>query len=98
MHDPNQTTPITSRDLPDGMKLDFDNTAWNIGHAYRWSEIYQSYMWYGTLTVKPGQSLAEAWDNRYDEPMWPDYEIFFDSEFYHCIRKPSHDQRIGLSP
>jgi|TARA_R110002051_G_C8688399_1_gene492694 hypothetical protein len=77
MSDPNQMTPITSRDLPDGMTLDFDNTTWNIGHAYRWSEIYQSYMWHGTLTVKPGQSLVEAWDHRYDEPMWPDYEVFF---------------------
>lgn len=70
-------TSITEREIPDGMQLEWDSKTWNIGFAYRWSDVYECYLELGTLTVKPGQSLPEAWDARYDEPMWPDYEIFF---------------------
>jgi len=70
-------TPITKRPIPDGMQLDWDQEVWNAGHAYKWSEFYEEYMECGMLTVKPKQSLADAWYARFDEPMFGDGEIFF---------------------
>ncbi len=73
-------TPITKRDIPDGFTTEWDNTLWNVGHTFQWSEFYQQYMKAGSITVKPGQTLAEAFESVIGEPMWPDYEIFFVKE------------------
>ena len=70
-------TPITKRPIPNGMQLDWDKEVWNAGHAYKWSRFYEQYMECGIITVKPKQSLADAWYARFNEPMFADGEIFF---------------------
>lgn len=69
---------ITAREIPEGYALD-----WNVrlkarlGHVFMWSEVYDCYLQEGIITVRPNDSLAEAFERVYDTPMWPEYEIFF---------------------
>jgi hypothetical protein len=73
----NRMKPITSRPIPEGFTLEWDNTIWNVGHTFQWSDVFQQYMKQGTIAVKPGQTLPEAFQSILGEPMWPEYEIFF---------------------
>jgi len=70
-------TPITKREIPDGFKLDWDTTAWSIGFIFKWSEYYKQYISERAVTVKPNQSLLEAFESVMEGQMYPDYEIFF---------------------
>ena len=71
-------TPITKREVPEGFTIEWDDTIWNVGHPFMWSDVYSGYLkMTGVLTVKPGQTLPEAWDAFYDQPMFSEYEIFF---------------------
>jgi len=70
-------TPITKRPCPAGYTTEWDSSIWNIGFTFQWSEFYQQYMREGSITIKPGQTLAEAFESVIGEPMWPEYEIFF---------------------
>jgi len=75
------STAITSRPIPEGYQLEWDNTIWNVGHVFRWSEFYRQYMVERfRITVRPGETLPEAWQREYDSPMGLDYEIFFRKE------------------
>jgi hypothetical protein len=61
-----------------GYQEEWDSTTWNMGFVFRWSEFYEAWLDCGiVLTVKPGQTLAEAFEVRMDEPMWKQYSIFF---------------------
>ena len=74
-------TPITSRPIPDGFQLDWDKETWNVGHAFMWSELYQQYIrTEKTITVKPGQTLPEAFEAAYGFSPGTDYEVFFVEE------------------
>ena len=69
---------ITIREIPEGYALDpAEGTTWNVGHVFRWSEVYDCYLEHGIITVRPNDSLAESFERVYDTPMWPEYEIFF---------------------
>jgi hypothetical protein len=70
-------TPLTKREVPDGFTTEWDNTTWNVGFTFMWSDVYQGYLRCGQITVKPGDTLPEAWERVMNEPMWPEYEIFF---------------------
>lgn len=70
-------TPLTKREVPDGFTTEWDNTTWNVGFTFQWSEVYQGYLRCGQITVKPGDTLSEAFERVIGEPMWPEYEIFF---------------------
>ena len=72
--------PITSRPIPEGYTLYWDNTTWNVGHIFRWSDVYDQYMKECTITIKPGQTLPEAFEAVINEPMFPGYEVFFVEE------------------
>jgi len=48
------------REMPEGFRLDWDNTTWNIGFVFEWSEPFKKYILRGTITIRPNQSLAEA--------------------------------------
>lgn len=69
---------VSNREPPVGYKEEWDNTTWNAGFIFRWSEIHKSWTDMRMIvTVKPGQTLAEAYEDRIDEPMQDVYTIFF---------------------
>ena len=72
-------TPITNRPIPDGYQLEWDNTIWNVGYVFRWSNVYDDYLRCNRITVKPGESLAVAFQREVNEPLTLDLnrEVFF---------------------
>ena len=70
-------TPITKRELPNGYQLDWDDTIWNVGHVFSWSEPFNGWVDVGTVTVRPGQTLPEAFLDASGVEMSKDMEIFF---------------------
>lgn len=69
------------RPIPDGYCLEWDDTIWNVGHVFRWSPVYEMFLQCRNITVKPKQTLAEAFEAAYNHPMWNDYEVFFVKDF-----------------
>ena len=69
----NQICPV-----PDGFTDRWDCTIWNVGFVFRWSEVYSGWLNCEIrVTVKPNMALSDAFEDRMDEPMWPEYAIFF---------------------
>jgi hypothetical protein len=66
------------RELPDGYTDQHDSNTWNVGHVFRWSNLYEDWLncdvW---LTVKPNVTIKDAYEDFMDEPMWPGYAVFF---------------------
>lgn len=74
-------TNVTSKPVPDGYTVEWDNTIWNVGHIFRWSDLYEGWLNYEhRVTVKPGQGLGEVFEGATGEPMWLHYRIFFVNE------------------
>ena len=73
-------TPVSNRPVPDGYTEDWNSEHWNVGIVFRWSRVYDAWLECGRCTVKPGQTLSEAYEAWADEPMWTDYTIFFAEE------------------
>jgi hypothetical protein len=72
----------TTRPIPDGYTDQYDSIAWNVGHVFRWSDVYEAWLdCERVVTVKPGMTPDEAFEARMDHPMWPDYSIFFAEGF-----------------
>jgi hypothetical protein len=72
--------PITKREIPDGFQLEWDNTTWNVGFVFIWSDVYECYLQQGQITVKPGDTLTEAFERVVGEPLFSDREVFFVKE------------------
>ena len=72
--------PITQRPIPEGYTTEWDNTIWNVGIVFLWSDIFDDYLQSGRITVKPGDTLAEAFEREMNEPMWKEFEVFFVNE------------------
>ena len=71
-------TSVSNRPVPDGYTEEWDDTVWNVGYVFQWSAVYEAWLDHRIrLTVKPGQSLCEAFEAHMDEPMWNEYTIFF---------------------
>ena len=71
-------TAVSSRSVPDGFTGEWDSTIWNVGFVFRWSDVYEVWLDCNiSLTVKPGQALCEAFDDRMEGPPRPEYTIFF---------------------
>lgn len=70
-------TPLSNRPIPDGFTEEWDSTLWNVGIVFFWSEVFETWLEHGRCTVKPGQSLCEAYEVWADEPMGSEYSIFF---------------------
>lgn len=71
-------TIVANRLPPDGYTEEWDSTYWTTGFVFRWSKVYEAWMDCRIqVTVKPGQTLCEAYEAHVDEPMWADYTIFF---------------------
>jgi hypothetical protein len=73
-------TPITKREPPEGYTEARDKSLWYVGHVFMWSDVYENWLSCGMCTVRPEQSIAEAYEAWADEPMWPDYNVFFPEE------------------
>ena len=69
--------PVTSREIPEGYQLDWNNQIWSVGHVFRWSEMYDCYLNEGMVTVRPGDSLPQAFERVFDMPYTSEYEVFF---------------------
>lgn len=71
-------TIVMDRPMPDGYTEDYDSTVWNAGFVYRWSEVYEAWLdCERVITVKPGQSVFDAFEDRMDCPLWDGYAVFF---------------------
>jgi hypothetical protein len=75
---------IREKTVPDGFQLDWDKDSWNVGHVFRWSPVFECYLKDGTLiTVKPGDTLPEAFERVMEHPMFPgDWDVFFVEGMY----------------
>jgi len=73
-------TPITSREIPEGFQLDWNSETWNVGFVFVWSEVFEGYLQQGQITVKPGDTLSEAFERAVGEPLFSDREVFFVKE------------------
>lgn len=69
--------PVTSREIPEGYALSWNDQIWNVGYVFMWSEVYDCYLEHGRITIRPNDSLAESFERGYDMPMTTEYEIFF---------------------
>ena len=73
--------PVTAREIPDGFQLDWNDQTWNVAYTFRWSEFYDCYLDethnFGRISVRPGDSLPEAFERAFDMPYTSEYEIFF---------------------
>ncbi len=71
-------TTVSNRPAPDGYTEEWDSEGWNVGFIFRWSDVYDDWLDCGVVvTVKPGQTLSEAFEDRINHPMWEMCTIFF---------------------
>jgi hypothetical protein len=70
-------TPITIRPIPDGYTLCYNSSIWNVGFIFVWSEFYGSYIYDDRITIRPQQSLADAYMERIGQELQNNKEIFF---------------------
>lgn len=74
-------TTVANRPVPDGYTEEWDSTIWNVGHVFMWSDVYECWLDHDLMiTVKPGQTLSEAYTAVTDEPLWKQYNVFFVDE------------------
>jgi hypothetical protein len=67
---------------PDGYTEDYDCQLWNVGHVFRWSDVYEAWLDCEVrLTIKPNMPISEAFEDRMDHPLWKDYAVFFNAAF-----------------
>lgn len=72
---------VLLRDPPEGFTEDWNPELWNVGFVFRWSDVFESWLDCRILlTVKPHQTLADAFEKRVREPMFPEYNVFFVKE------------------
>jgi hypothetical protein len=75
-------TPLHKRPIPDGFQLAWDETTWNVGFVFIWSEPVKQFGTGGSITIKPNESLCTAYRNVFGEDIPPHVEIFFSAT--HC--------------
>lgn len=67
-----------SRPIPDGYTDQHDSTTWNVGFVFRWSNVCAMWLdWSGQLTIKPGMTIGQAYEDQIGEPMPADCGVFF---------------------
>lgn len=78
----------TTADPPTGYVEDWNKEIWNVGHVFMWSTAFKNLkedpegIWIrkGHITVKPGDTIAKAFERELGEPMFPNYNVFFVEE------------------
>ena len=74
-------TDCPGHPVPAGWTDEWDTTIWNVGWVFRWSPVFNGWVDQRiTLTVKPFETLGDAFERRMDHAMWLDYAIFFTDE------------------
>jgi len=69
------------RAIPDGYTDQYDSTIWNVGHVFRYSDVYDGWLDCNIrLSIKPDESIVDAYTAYTDEPMFDVYSVFFASE------------------
>jgi len=68
------------RPVPAGFQASWDCKLWNVGFCFEWIELYGKFLERGTLTVKPNQTLSDAWEKQFNEKIPAGCEIFFVEE------------------
>jgi len=60
-------TPLHSRPIPHGYKLEWDSGIWNVGYLFSWSEVFGEYVlqsgaefYGGAVTVRPGETVGDT--------------------------------------
>lgn len=74
--------PLCDRPVPTGYTLSYNPDIWNVGHVFRWSNVYCAYLKDTglLLTVKPNESLDEAYERVHGYSIPYNTEIFFVNE------------------
>ena len=70
-------TPLHKRELPSGYTLDYDASIWNVGQVFTWSEVFKNWLIGPIITVKPNDTLPEAYKRSQKKDLPRDTEIFF---------------------
>ena len=69
---------LTARSTPDGFTSEHDSTLWNVGHVFRWSSVFDCWLDESVrISIKPHEAIADSFRRHIDEPMWPEYAVFF---------------------
>ena len=71
-------TALTA-DPPEGFIEEWDNSIWNVGFVFRWSSVYEAWLADGMISVRPNDTLAQAWDRDRPNELFTtnDFNIFF---------------------
>lgn len=58
------------RQPPDGFMTHHNSMLWSAAHLFQWSKVYGKWIDLDyALTVKPGETIAEAYDREVGGPM-----------------------------
>ena len=73
----------TNRTPPEGYTRSYNPDMWNVGHVFRWSNVYDCWLDCELrLTVKPQDTLQDAYFRVVDETLWRGVlEVFFNENF-----------------
>lgn len=69
-------TAITNRKIPEGYTLEWDQSVWNVGIVFEWSEYFKKFLLRGRISLKPGETLVECLE-RNEYRTNGDFEVFF---------------------
>ena len=68
---------------PNGYELgEARSDLWRVGYVFRWSGVYETWLDCNhRITVKPQETVAEAYERETDTPCWCDgVEVFFNKD------------------
>lgn len=69
-------TAITNREIPEGYTLEWDQSIWNVGIVFAWSEQFKKFLHRGIISLKPSETLVECLE-RHSYRTNGDFEVFF---------------------
>ena len=74
-------TSVAMREAPDGMTYDYNESIWNVGHVYTWSNVFEGWLWTQIrLSIKPYENLTEAYQRETGQSLPLNTTIFFVKE------------------
>lgn len=67
----------TTEPPPDGFTESYDPTTWNVGHVFRWSDVYKAWLDCDCrISIKPNTNIAESFEEQTDESIIGQYVFF----------------------
>ena len=65
------------RENPADMVEAMPSDQWQVGHVFRWSELYVCWLYTGlAIAINPHEVPRDAYHNEVGEPCWSEYGIF----------------------